>query len=142
MRAMIDTCVLLDAIQNREPFSKAASEIFLLAANERFTGYLTASSATDIHYIVRRATHSDDLSRQVLQKLFTLFEPLDTTGMDCRRAIPSAVMDYEYAVMVETAVRAQLHCIVTRNGRDYAQSPVPALSPEEFVRRVLAEGEE
>ena len=46
------------------------------------------------------------------------------------------------AVMVETAMRAQLDCIVTRNGRDYAQSPVPVCSPEEFVRRVLAEGEE
>ena len=33
MRAVIDTCVIVDALQSREPFCKDAQSIFLLCAN-------------------------------------------------------------------------------------------------------------
>ena len=35
MRAVIDTCVVVDALQNREPFYKKAQTIFLLCANRK-----------------------------------------------------------------------------------------------------------
>lgn len=134
MRVLIDTCVIIDALQNREPFSKEAQTIFLMAANEQFAGYLTAKSVTDIYYLMHGTTHSDKDSRVILSKLFKLFEPLDTDGIDCRRAIPSPVSDYEDAVMIETAEREEVDCIVTRNLHDYSRSSVKVLSPGDFIR--------
>jgi len=142
MRALIDTCVILDAIQSREPFAKEAADILLLAANNVFTGCMTAKSSTDIYYIAHRSTHSDEVSRSILNKLYALFELLDTAAMDCRRAIPSPVKDFEDAVMIETAVRTEMDCIVTRNTKDYSLSSIPVYTPGEFLKRVAAEQDE
>ncbi len=116
MRALIDTCIVIDALQAREPFAEAAQQIFLAVANKRVMGFLTAKSAADIYYITHRHTHNDCDTRRVLGTLFNLFELLDTAGMDCRRAISSELTDYEDAMMVETALRCGMDCIVTRNG--------------------------
>ena len=50
MRAVIDTCVIMDAIQNREPFAEDAKAIFRAAANKWFAACITAKSVTDIYY--------------------------------------------------------------------------------------------
>ena len=42
MRALLDTCVIIDALQSREPFCKSAQTIFLAAANNQFIGCITA----------------------------------------------------------------------------------------------------
>ena len=115
MRVLIDTCIIIDALQNREPFKDDSQKIFLLAANQQFTGYITAKSVTDIYYLMHRSTHSDKESRTVLSKLFKLFDLLDTDGIDCRKAIPSPISDFEDAVMIETAEREEIDFIVTRN---------------------------
>ena len=38
MRALIDTCIIVDALQSRQPFCAEAQEIFLATANKRFPG--------------------------------------------------------------------------------------------------------
>ena len=136
MRALLDTCIVIDGLQNREPFCKAAQNIFLSAANNQFIGCITAKAATDIYYLMHRYTHDEKASRAVLGKLFTLFDVLDTAGTDCRHAIPSSIPDYEDAVMAETAVRAEADCIVTRNLGDYRQTSIPVFSPEEFLKKI------
>ena len=139
MRALLDTCVIVDAMQNREPFCKDAQELFLAAANNLFVGCITAKASTDIYYLMHRHTHSDKASREVLNKLFSLFEVADTAGIDCRRAIPSPVSDFEDAVMIETAARTEVDCIVTRNEQDFVKSTVPVLSPKDFLSKLMTE---
>ena len=73
MRAVIDTCVIVDALQSREPFCKDAQSIFLLCANRQFDGFLTAKAITDIYYLTHRQMHSDKATRDVLTKLCALF---------------------------------------------------------------------
>ncbi len=136
MRALIDTCIVIDALQAREPFAEDAQQIFLAVANKRVMGFLTAKSAADIYYITHRHTHSDQETRRVLGTLFNLFELLDTAGMDCRRAISSELTDYEDAMMTETALRCGMDCIVTRNLRDYGKAPVQVYSPSAFLTQI------
>ncbi len=69
MRALLDTCVVMDFLQNREPFSLAAKSIFRAAATDWFNGSITAKSATDIYYLTHRCTHSDKESREKLNQL-------------------------------------------------------------------------
>lgn len=136
MRVLIDTCVIIDVLQNRNPFAKDAQTMFLAAANNQFIGCITAKASTDIYYLMHRYTHNDKASREVLNKLFSLFDVLDTSGMDCRRAVPSSISDFEDAVMIETALRYEVDCIVTRNMQDYAKSPVQVYSPEQFLKQL------
>lgn len=69
---------------------------------------ITAKSSTDIYYLMHWFTHDDKASREVLAKLFTLFELVDTAGIDCKRTIQSEMTDYEDAIMVESAGMEQL----------------------------------
>ena len=139
MRILIDTCVILDALQAREPFAEDANNIFLAAANRLYNGYISAKATTDIYYLTHRLTHSDKDSRDILNKLLTIFDVLDTMGIDCRRAIPSKTTDYEDAVMIETAIRSEIDCIVTRNAADYNNSPVKIYTPSEFLKTLSDE---
>lgn len=41
MNVLIDANIIIDALQARKPWNKAAEEIFLLAAGEKFNGYIT-----------------------------------------------------------------------------------------------------
>lgn len=142
MRVLIDTCVIIDALQSREPFKDDAQKIFLLAANTSFDGFITAKSVTDIYYLTHRCTHSDSETRKILSKIFTLFEPLDTTGLDCRKAISSNISDYEDAVMVETAIRTDMDLIVTRNTKDYTKASLPVYQPSDFLEMLSLSGEQ
>jgi len=133
MKVIIDTCVIVDALQNREPFCKDAKSIFLLLASNQFEGFLTAKSITDIYYLTHRLTHSNKETRDILKKLCELFELLDTTALDIYNAISTEISDFENAVMIETASRCKVNCIVTRNNKDYNKAPVPVYTPAEFI---------
>ena len=138
MRALIDTCVIIDALQNREPFAQEAQQIFFTIANKHVTGYISAKSVLDIYYLTHRSTHSDEATRKILKTLLGLFDILDTTQLDCRQALSSDISDYEDAVMCETAKRCDVDCIVTRNQKDYAKSEVAVYSPAEFLEKIAA----
>lgn len=133
MKALLDTCVIMDFLQSREPFAESAKKIMQASAMEMFDGFITAKSATDIYYLTHRCTHSDKKSRSKLGKLLTIVNMLDSRPDDVFNAIPSAVSDFEDAVMIETAVRSQMDCIVTRNKKDYTKSSVTVYTPEQFV---------
>ena len=141
MRAVIDTCVIVDALQSREPFCKDAQSIFLLCANRQFDGFLTAKAITDIYYLTHRQMHSDKATRDVLTKLCALFG-LDTTALDIRKAISAEISNFEDAVMVETAVRSGADCIVTRNTKDYSKAPVTVYAPAEFIELLTETSED
>ncbi len=110
-----------------------AQQIFLLAANRKFTGYVTAKSVTDIYYIMHRHFHDDTQTRNVLNRLLVIFGIMDTAGEDCRQALLSKVSDFEDAVMIETAKHFDADCIVTRNIKDYINADITVYTPEEFI---------
>ena len=133
MTAIIDTCIIIDALQKREPFFDDAQKIFLAVANKDVIGYISAKSVTDIYYLTHRATHSDEQTRKILNTLLGLFHIVDTTAIDCRKALSSEITDYEDAVMCETALRSEMDCIVTRNEKDYRKSEMRIYTPSEFL---------
>ena len=141
MRILVDTNIIIDALTGREPFREAAEQVFLIAANRAEDMYITASSVTDIYYLVRKHQHSTEQSKDVMSKLCELFYILDVTSGDCMDALASEIKDYEDAVVACCAYRSQIDYIVTRNIKDYAASKVRAISPEKFVE-IIWQGEE
>ena len=142
MKVLLDTCIAIDFLQKREPFAEDALRIFRAAASELFSGYITAKSATDIFYIDHRGTHNKAASCQKLRSLLTIVGLADSAAIDVRQTLASELPDFEDAVMVETAKRAAVDCIVTRNQKDYARSSVPVYSPGEFLEYLMSSGEE
>ena len=139
MKVLIDTCVVMDALQNREPFAQDAQALLLAAANQQVTGYVTAKGMTDIYYLTHRCTHDRETTKTLMGRLGMLLDILDTTNSDIRRALASELSDYEDAVMAETAIREGMDCIITRNLHDYRKSRLPVYSPHDFLKMMKNE---
>ncbi len=137
MNVLIDTCVIMDFLQRREPYYEDAHRLMQYAGAEAFAGGITAKSALDIYYLTRKCTHSEKESRTTLNKLLSVVGLFSTSAEDLFHAISSDVSDFEDAVMVETGLRVQADCIVTRNKKDFARSPLPIYSPSEFLQTKL-----
>ena len=141
MNIIVDTCVIIDALQQREPFNKDAQALCLTVAKGDVSGFIPAKSVADIYYIMHRSVHSDVETRNLLKKLFMSFGILDTTALDCRNALTSPVSDFEDAILAETAYRNGVEYIVTRNTKDFTRSVIPVITPSEFLQKI-SESEE
>lgn len=139
MKVLIDTNVIVDALMSREPWKESAEKIFLMAANRIMDVYITASSATDIYYLVRKYLHSTEQAKQVMGKLFSLMGILAVTEDECVDALASAVSDYEDAVIERTAVKADMDYIITRNVKDYQGAMIKVMRPDDFSALMEAE---
>jgi len=137
MKILVDTNIIIDTLTGREPFRESAEQIFILAANQIEDMYITASSATDIYYLVRKHLHNTEQSKNTMSKLYQLFGILDVTANDCQDALLLDMKDYEDAVISCCAKRNQMDYIVTRNIKDYEHSKVKALLPEDLLKLVL-----
>ena len=136
IKALIDTNVVLDALAAREPFHAAAERIFLLAAEEKCQGFITANSTTDIYYLVRKNA-SDAVAREALRNLLQVFAIVDISGKDCTDALESPIDDYEDALAAVCALKSGAEYIITRDeGFLRAQSPVPLVAPAGFLKIV------
>ncbi len=136
MKILVDTNIIIDTLTGREPFRESAEQIFILAANQIEDMYITASSATDIYYLVRKHLHNTEQSKNTMFKLYQLFGILDVTARDCQDALLLDMKDYEDAVISCCAKRNQMDYIVTRNIKDYEHSKVKVLLPDDFIRLV------
>lgn len=65
--------------------------------------------------------------------------PVDREALELAAAMPAS--DFEDNRLAACAQLARLDAIVTRDPRGYAGSPVPALSPAEFLARLQQEGQ-
>ncbi len=136
MKTVYDTCIIIDALQNRVPFYPLAQQLILAAAENRIDAVLTAKALMDIHYLMRKFLHSEEAVRAEIAKLIELFEIESTTEEDCKEALRSGMSDFEDAAMAAAAGRIGADFIVTRNVKDYTRSPVPAILPGELVNRL------
>lgn len=125
--------MIIDALTSREPWNKSAETIFIMAANHMMDMYITASSATDIYYLVRKYLHSADQAKQVMEKLYSLVGILTVSGVECIDALASSVSDYEDAVVERVSVKADMDYMITGNVKDYQQGMIKAISPDDFI---------
>ncbi|MDR3279181.1 MAG: PIN domain-containing protein [Synergistaceae bacterium] len=127
---MLDTNVVLDAIAAREPFRKDTDAIFALIGKNILTGYVTASSVTDIYYVLRRKL-SDDTCRKALWHLFDLFSAVPVFQEDCEEALGVPMEDFEDALIYVCARKSGVDYIVTRDEGFLKTNN--AISPSDFL---------
>lgn len=137
MKVLIDTNIALDLMTNRQEFQDDAAKVFTICAGGLAQGFFSSNSVCDLHYVLHHHLHDEHLTRNALETWLNLIGVLDVSGEDCLKAIQSKTTDYEDAVMEQTAKRNGCDYIVTRNLKDFALSPVPAISPRQFISLAL-----
>jgi len=134
MKLLIDTNTILDALMNRAPWAKAAQDVILAVAEEKAEGCVTASSFTDIHYLLYKHLKDKEKTKQALLGLLTLVNVIDVNKSDCEKAFDLPMSDYEDALLAYCGKRHKVERIITRNLKHYEGSPVKAAEPEEILK--------
>jgi predicted nucleic acid-binding protein len=129
MRLLIDTNVVLDALMNRNSWAEPAQKLLVAVAEEKAEGCITASTFTDIHYILKKHLKDEEKTRQALIGLLSVVTVLDVTESDCERAFELPMKDYEDALLAYCGKRHKVDLIITRNMDDFKGSPIKTLEP-------------
>ena len=133
MRLMIDTNIFLDVLAEREPFFKDSKAVLDLCENKRVQGFLSASSATDIFYLILRQLHSVDLAYKALGSVLDIAKVLTVTNEDVLNAYLQRASDFEDCLLATCAKANQCDAIVTRNKKDFLSFGITLFSPEELL---------
>ena len=137
MNVMLDTCVIIDFLQGRDPFDADANVLMESCARGKIAGCISAKAVTDIYYIMHRYLHDDEKARKLINKLLEIVSVADTSADDVFRALYSDVKDFEDAVLAETALKNNMDCIITRNLNDFDSAGIKVYSPEKFISEYI-----
>lgn len=136
MRVLVDTNIILDIFLNRQPFSQLANALLEAIAINQATGYVCASSLTDIFYIARRQTQSISKGRQAVEMTLQLFQICLVDRSILEIAFNSELADFEDAVQIACAVAAGLDAIVTRNPNDFQTNLISVIAIADFLHQL------
>ena len=135
---LIDSNILLDVMATRQPFFETSSKVIETLKDKDITGYVSASSVTDIYYIARRELKDKKLVIQLIKDILKFIKIATVSEDEINKALELEWSDFEDAVQYSTALLSQMDYIITRNAKDFKASEVPVISPEDFL--ALLEG--
>ena len=142
MKVLMDTNVVLDVWGKTEDFEHSFIALDVALLNE-FDICIAASMAPSIVYLLSaRKLASRKEALAAFGMIMELADVIDVSQSDCREAYECDPRDFEDALIAYAAKRNGVDLIVTRNKRDFAEGPVPALSPREFVELFKPNGYE
>ena len=135
MNFLMDTNITVDAYLKRQPWDLEAGEIVKLHLSGKVTGFIPASSITDLFYILRKQAGKKD-AMDFIKLILQNFEICSVDESTLIAALGMPGSDFEDNVQIACAIQHQLDCIVTRDQSGFIYSPIPVLTPAEFLARL------
>lgn len=133
MKVLFDANVVVDLFLDSPDFDRAfiAMDVALL---REFELCLAASCVPSVAYLLeaRKLVPKHEV-RGRMRELLDFFEVVDLVGSDCRSAAACDGCDFEDELIACPAKRAGVDFVVTRDKKGFAASPVPAVTPQEFI---------
>ena len=99
MRILIDTNVILDIVQKREPFFADSYHALRKAIEADTECLISVSAVTDIFYLLRKAFQSAQTAKERIEQLSQIFIFADVQGVDIHTALMRSMPDFEDAVV-------------------------------------------
>ncbi len=134
IRLMIDSNIFLDVLLQREPFFESSKAVLKLCEDKKVQGFLSASSVTDIFYIVRKGLQSTDSAYRALGSILDIVKVLTVTNDDVLNAFMQKASDFEDCLLATCARSNKCSVIVTRNKKDFLDFGITLMSPEEILK--------
>lgn len=132
IKLLIDTNVLLDIVLHREPHYEHSKELFIKIDGKLIQGFITATTITDIYYLVRKAK-GKNVALAFIESLISFIDVLAIDKAIILNALKSEIDDFEDSVQIHASISNSIDFIITRNISDYIKSEVPAFTPKDFV---------
>lgn len=131
MKAYIDSDVILDVLLGREEFLSSSSRIMNNCEIREIDGHTTILALANIFYILNRYNSAN--AKKAIQTLREILEILPVTDLELGKALNSDFKDVEDGMQYFTAEHHGCEIIITRNKKDFAQSRLRVLTPDEYL---------
>jgi predicted nucleic acid-binding protein len=133
-KILIDTDVLLDFLFDRKPFSDNASQLLSKCETGELKGYVTAIMLSNAYYLLRKTSGH----QKVIDSLKMLMNFLEVSKINKNivlEALNSDFKDFEDALQNYSAQQEKgLTLIITRNIKDYKNSRLAVMTPEDYLK--------
>ncbi|MBE9250621.1 PIN domain-containing protein [Dolichospermum sp. LEGE 00240] len=135
MKILLDTNIIIDNALEREPFWNASEQVLSLIEQGKITGYISASTFSDLYYIIRKA-RGRDWTLTYLNQLVTFCQIATVNQAVITMAFTTNFKDFEDAIQYSTAVVNQLDAIITRNSQDFPVVTPRILTPDQLIEEL------
>jgi len=133
MKVFIDTNLVLDVLAERKPFYETSARIWELVENRDLTGYLSATTITDVFYILRKQLGSER-AYDTVNKIMMVFDITSVSQADIKKALNLGFKDFEDALQVVCAKKTGAKYLITRNKEDFQEAQgIEVVDPEAFL---------
>lgn len=133
MRVFIDTNVIVDALTDRDYKSNTSVKLLQLIIEGQVKGYICNKQITDLYYILKKYISNETARRNLITTILKTFELLPLLKGDILACIHTSINDFEDAVLEEVAKVNVIPYFVTNNTKDFKNSRVTILSPEQIL---------
>lgn len=131
-KVFLDTNIIVDLIADRRPFSKFAIEIFNNAEEKKIKIFTSSHSIATTHYLLKKYLDEKTL-REVLYNLIDYLTVIPVDIDVLKKGLRSKHKDFEDAIQILCASSIEkIDCIVTRNTKDFKDSEILVLTPDEL----------
>lgn len=135
-KVFVDTNIIVDLIADRKPFSKFAIEIFSKAEENKLKLFTSSHSIATTHYLLKKYVDEKEL-REVLYNLLNYLNIISVDADVIKKGLKSKHKDFEDAIQMICAYSVEkMDYIVTRNIKDFRDSEITVLSPDELVKKI------
>ena len=136
MKILIDANVALDVLLERQPFYVSGVKVLSLSKGG-IELFLSASTVTDIYYIIQKELKNKDAALTLLKNLLTSVDVAAVTNNEIHRAIDLNWSDLEDAVQYAAGEAIAVDYFVTRNTADFSAANFPVVTPDEILHILI-----
>ena len=134
-RVFLDTNIIVDLIADRKPFSKYSIEIFKKSEERKIKLFTSSHSIATTHYLLKKYIEEKAL-RDVLYNLLDYVTVIAVDTDVLRKGLRSKHKASEGSNQILCASTVEkIDCIVTRNTKDFRDSEIVVLTPDELSLR-------
>jgi len=131
-KLFLDTNVVIDLLGEREPFYESAAKIATLADKGKAQIYVSALTYSTAYYLLSRFENSE-VVKEKIRKFKVIAETSDLTDKIVDKGLASKFPDFEDSLQYYCALKVDCSIIITRNGKDFKESDIPVLTPDEYL---------
>ena len=134
-KVFLDTNIIVDLIAVRKPFSKYSIEIFKKAEEKKIKLFTSSHSIATTHYLLKKYLE-EKILRDVLYNLLDYVTVIAVDTDVLKKGLRSKHKDFEDSIQILCASTIEkIDCIVTRNTKDFRDSEILVLTPDELCLR-------
>ncbi len=134
-RILIDTNIILDLLAKREEFYLDSKRIFSMADNFQIELYISTLSIVNTHYILHEMLKIKK-AKEILGKFKVLVKSISLSDKIIELALnDSNFKDFEDGIQFYSAMEANCELIITRNTKDFKNSSIPIMKPNEYLSK-------